>query len=50
MKLPSPRYAVATTHTFFATGKLINVEAAMELDALDEHWAHSYLKGCARAE
>ena len=37
-------------HDFFATGMLINVAAAMELDALDEPWARSYLKGCARAE
>lgn len=34
-------------HGFFATGMLINVAAAMELNALDEPWAHSYLKGCA---
>jgi AcrR family transcriptional regulator len=34
---------------FFATGMLINVAAAMELNLLDEPWAHRYLKGCADA-
>jgi AcrR family transcriptional regulator len=31
---------------FFKTGMLINVAAAMDLTALDERWAHSFLKGC----
>jgi AcrR family transcriptional regulator len=31
---------------FFKTGMLINVAAAMDLGALDEPWAHTYLKGC----
>ena len=31
---------------FFATGMLINVAAAMELQALDEPWAHRFLAGC----
>ena len=34
---------------FFRIGMLINVAAAMELDALDEEWAHDFLKGCAGA-
>jgi AcrR family transcriptional regulator len=34
---------------FFATGMLINVAAAMELQALDEDWAHRFLAGCRQA-
>ena len=33
---------------FFKTGMLINVAAAMDLGALDEPWAHSFLQGCTR--
>ena len=31
---------------FFSRGMLINVAAAMELQALDEDWAHHFLAGC----
>jgi AcrR family transcriptional regulator len=31
---------------FFRAGMLINVAAAMDLGALDEPWAHDFLKGC----
>jgi AcrR family transcriptional regulator len=35
---------------FFKTGMLINVAAAMDLQALDEPWAHSFLLGCRQLE
>jgi AcrR family transcriptional regulator len=35
---------------FFKTGMLINVAAAMDLPALDEPWAHSFLLGCRQLE
>jgi hypothetical protein len=39
----------AGVHLFFKTGMLINVAAAMDLPALDEPWAHRYMKGCGEA-
>jgi AcrR family transcriptional regulator len=36
----------ARVQRFFRTGMLINVAAAMDLPALDEPWAHRFMKGC----
>jgi AcrR family transcriptional regulator len=39
----------AGANEFFRAGMLINVAAAMDLAALDEPWAHDFLRGCEQA-
>jgi AcrR family transcriptional regulator len=40
----------AAANEFFRTGMLINVAAAMDLTALDEPWAHDFLRGCRQEQ